>query len=144
MTLKTCVICGEICDGPRCPDHVARPRKKVSATRRGYDTRWQRLSARARHLQPWCSRCGTHDDLTTDHLHWPARTLADVDVLCRSCNAAKGKAVGRDQWLEKSRQRRAESPREATLNEHSLDPRGKAEKLTLSENDSQFGGVGRG
>jgi hypothetical protein len=34
--------------------------------------------------------CGTTEDLTGDHLRWPARTLADVEVVCRSCNSRRG------------------------------------------------------
>jgi 5-methylcytosine-specific restriction endonuclease McrA len=62
----------------------------LTSRQRGYDRRWFRLSKQARRLQPWCSDCGSPDDLTGDHLRWPARTLADVDVLCRSCNSSKG------------------------------------------------------
>ena len=34
--------------------------------------------------------CGTSEDLTADHLQWPATTLKHVDVLCRKHNSAKG------------------------------------------------------
>src|SRR5690625_1082517 len=34
---------------------------------RGYNERWNRLSRKARELQPFCSDCGTMDDLTADH-----------------------------------------------------------------------------
>jgi 5-methylcytosine-specific restriction endonuclease McrA len=69
-----------------------------SKTQRGYDRRWQRLSRRARQLQDWCLRCGSADDLTCDHRVALSKggtrrpTLADVDVLCRGCNARKGAA----------------------------------------------------
>ncbi len=63
---------------------------KESSARRGYGYAWRRLSAQARREHPWCMDCGTPDDLTADHLRWPARTLADVEVVCRSCNSSRG------------------------------------------------------
>lgn len=67
-------------------------------TERGYDNTWLRLSARARKLQPFCSDCGTTDDLTTDHSAeaWRRKEegkvirLKDVDVVCRRCNSERG------------------------------------------------------
>lgn len=91
--LRPCITCGQPTNGPRCPDHQPEaPRSKhtMSATQRGYDARWQRLSRRARRMQPWCSDCGTSSDLTADHLRWPARTLGDVEVVCRACNSRRG------------------------------------------------------
>jgi len=70
--------------------------RRPSPTRRGYGSQWAKLSRQARALQPYCSQCGTDYDLTADHL-WPgkiARDLGDVIVLCRSCNARKGKPGG--------------------------------------------------
>ena len=54
-----------------------------------------RLSAAAIQAQPWCSACGATTDLTADHLDplskgGVAVTLADVRVLCRSCNSRRG------------------------------------------------------
>lgn len=95
-TLKLCTaptidgLCAEPSLESRCPLHPHEPRKKAGREKRGYDDAWRKLSQRARDLQPWCSACGTSEDLTADHLQWPARTLRDVDVLCRPCNAAKG------------------------------------------------------
>lgn len=85
-------LCGEPALTSRCDLHP-RPSTKEHKTgreARGYDDAWRKLSIRARELQPWCSRCGTSEDLTADHLQWPATTLKHVDVLCRSCNAKKG------------------------------------------------------
>ncbi len=90
MTLRPCLTCGEPSDGSWCSDHRRNDDHTLTRTERGYDNRWARLSARARRLQPWCSDCGAVEDLTGDHLRWPARTLADVDVVCRSCNSARG------------------------------------------------------
>src|SRR5690625_2248396 len=71
---------------------------------RGYNERWNRLSRKARELQPFCSDCGTMDDLTADHteLAWQrfdagkSIRLQDIDVVCRSCNSARGEARGDD------------------------------------------------
>ena len=89
MTLTLCVVCGEPGEY-RCPLHRRQQPGKLSATERGYTSAWFRLSRRARKLQPWCSACGSKEDLTGDHLRWPAKTLADCDVLCRTCNSRKG------------------------------------------------------
>lgn len=70
----------------------------------GYDNEWQRLSQRARRRQPWCSDCGSPDDLTADHSTeaWRRKQsgksirLRDVDVVCRSCNSTRGAARGPD------------------------------------------------
>lgn len=100
--LKPCLEagCGELSDGPRCDEHrpSATALRVGSPYERGYDQRWRRLSERARRLQPWCSDCGTDDDLTSDHLPsaWARRAaglplrLRDVEVVCRDCNAARG------------------------------------------------------
>lgn len=99
MTWTVCLDCGDVTPGPRCEEcraeHEARTSaRKGSASSRGYDAAWSRLSARARRLQPFCTDCGTRDDLTADHRVWPARTLADVEVVCRSCNSRRGATRG--------------------------------------------------
>jgi len=59
-----CARCGtltrrkSIC--PRCGAGVG---VRLSAARRGYDATWQRLSRMAIALQPWCSSCGSKEDL---------------------------------------------------------------------------------
>lgn len=62
----------------------------LSSAERGYGYRWRKLSKEARRTHPFCMDCGTDQDLTADHLQWPARTLADVEVVCRSCNSRRG------------------------------------------------------
>lgn len=104
MTLRPCLQCGEPSDRSRCPAH--RPRcTKPSRQSRGYDAHWQRLSAKARRLQPWCTDCGATDDLQLDHLPsaWErkARGLrirlgVDAEVVCGPCNRARGQARGMD------------------------------------------------
>lgn len=102
--LKTCVECGEPSVGARCDDHPWERRRKQDQTapERGYDTAWRKLSLRARRLQPWCSDCGTGEDLTGDHLPiaWERKAkglpirLKDIDVVCRACNNRRGAARG--------------------------------------------------
>lgn len=92
---RPCLDCGEPAESTRCPDCTAveecrNDQRRGTPTERGYDARWYRLSARARRLQPFCADCGSGEDLTADHKRWPARTLADVEVVCRSCNSKRG------------------------------------------------------
>lgn len=93
--LRPCLTCQEPADGSYCDTHKPkRLEKKSSAVARGYDHAWNKLSRRARRLQPWCLDCGTSgtpdNPLTGDHLRWPARSLRDIAVRCRSCNSKKG------------------------------------------------------
>lgn len=97
---------------PTCkPDPRARSAESIlteaargTAAQRGYDAAWERLSRRARRLQPFCSDCGRTDTLTTDHSPqaWERRArglavrLEDVDVVCRQCNTERGAARGPD------------------------------------------------
>lgn len=100
MTLTACLDCGEPCDGPRCTEHTHDTKPTASA--RGYDHTWTKLSKRARRLQPFCSRCGAVDDLQADHTPeaWARKAagkairLADIDVLCGPCNRDAGAARG--------------------------------------------------
>jgi len=109
--MRPCLACGtptphsrcEPCAAARAAD-LERRRQRPSTSRRGYGTRWQRLSRRARVLQPWCSRCGTTVDLTADHVdalaaggtRTPRVDDGSIDVLCRRCNASKGRGNTRD------------------------------------------------
>lgn len=92
---------------PEAQPHRAR---RGSTKQRGYDSRWRRLSERARRLSPVCEDCGAVDDLTTDHSEraWQRKEsglpirLEDVAVVCRRCNtdrgAARGKRAAHRQW----------------------------------------------
>lgn len=99
MTFKPCVECGEPSARSRCPDHSL-PDRKEQAQRRGYDSRWRRLSKKARALQPFCSDCGTTTDLQADHSPeaWEYQErgipipLRLVDVVCGDCNRRRGQA----------------------------------------------------
>jgi 5-methylcytosine-specific restriction endonuclease McrA len=102
--LRTCLgvdgtPCGELTASRRCPTHAKewerrRPSRRVLGR---YDTRWVKLVEIAKRRQPWCSGYQrpphASDDLTGDHivpLLWGGKNeLSNIDVLCRSCNAAK-------------------------------------------------------
>lgn len=99
MTLRPCLGCGTPSPGTRChacdaDRQAAIDDRRGTPTQRGYDAAWARLSRRARRLQPWCLDCGTTTDLSADHKRWPARTLADVEVVCRPCNSRRGATRG--------------------------------------------------
>lgn len=103
--MQPCLECGEVADGLRCES--CRPSASVlrglTAVQRGYDHRWNELSARARALQPWCSDAGKvgtpcRGGLTADHLPsaWRRKAkglplrLVDVDVVCQGHNDERG------------------------------------------------------
>lgn len=99
MTLTTCLDCGQPCDGPRCTEHT----RKGTATQRGYDAAWDRLSRRARRLQPFCTDCGATEGLQLDHQPsaWERKAKGlrirlgtDAEVVCGPCNIARGAARG--------------------------------------------------
>lgn len=100
MTLKPCIVCGTPANGSRCPDH--RTDHKPSARARGYNTAWDRLSKRARRMQPFCLDCGSTEDLQADHLPsaWQRKAdgkpirLQDIAIRCGPCNRAAGPARG--------------------------------------------------
>ncbi len=102
MTLRPCLTCGEPTDGPRCGEHTVDP--KPSARKRGYTTSWDRLSRKARKLQPFCTDCGATTDLQCDHTPqaWERKNagksirLQDIDVVCGPCNRARGAARGQN------------------------------------------------
>lgn len=106
-----CLTCGEPTKpGPRCEEcsrrsenlRIKKHAQQKPTAARGYGSRWQRLSRRARELQPFCSDCGALDDLQADHTPeaWrrhekglPLR-LKDIDVVCGPCNRRRGAARG--------------------------------------------------
>ncbi len=102
MTMRPCLSCGEPSEQTRCdecaPGAGRRRWPKASPRARGYDRRWDVLSARLRAVAV-CSGCGTRDDLQGHHLPgaWerarrglPLRPGVDVDVLCGPCNRSAG------------------------------------------------------
>lgn len=101
---RPCLSCGTPTPGTYCDECRPPDTRPAHATRAesGYDSAWDRLSARARRLQPFCLDCGTTEDLTADHLPiaWERKAaglavrLADIEVVCRSCNTKRGAARG--------------------------------------------------
>lgn len=98
--MRPCLGCGDIsvtswCSSCRPPQ---RHRVRGTARQRGYTSSWDQLSKRARRMQPFCSDCGTREDLTVDHLPeaWARHAagkvirLQDVAVVCGPCNSARG------------------------------------------------------
>lgn len=103
MTLRRpCLKCGEPVHGSYCEQHTPTGTSKRDNQAKGYGWTWQKLSRRARRIQPWCTDCSTIHDLTADHLPeaWRRRDaglpirLQDVDVVCRGCNTKRGSARG--------------------------------------------------
>jgi 5-methylcytosine-specific restriction protein A len=134
MTLRPCIECGEPTDGAHCRQHARPSSPKASATQRGYDAAWTRLSARARRLQPFCSDCGATDDLQCDHAPeaWARKAagkairLRDVDVVCGRCNRARG-AARPQQTSGRGQQTRLIAPTRGFAPSRGLtDPRGEA------------------
>jgi 5-methylcytosine-specific restriction endonuclease McrA len=54
----------------------------------------KRLAKLAIAQQPWCSYCGTEDDLEADHIILLSKgglvVFDNYQVLCKTCNASKG------------------------------------------------------
>ena len=100
--MKPCITCVVLSPTATCPEHtiVSERYPKDSPRKRGYTTAWDKLSRRARRLQPFCTWCGSKEDLTLDHSEeaWTAFeagkpiTLSMCMVLCRPCNSRKGPA----------------------------------------------------
>lgn len=100
--LKPCLEpgCGEPSPSSRSPEHQTQHRsaRRGSARQRGYTTGWDKLSLRARFLQPWCQDCGATEILTCDHKPsaWKRKAegkairLEDVSVVCGPCNTRRG------------------------------------------------------
>lgn len=111
---SVCPACGEVFErdsrNGKCPkcrpddkrDWQAHDMRRGKTAARGYGSAWQRLSRKARELQPFCLDCGSPEDLTTDHTPEAWRRieagkvlrLKDVEVVCRRCNSDRGAARG--------------------------------------------------
>jgi 5-methylcytosine-specific restriction enzyme A len=103
--MKLCTVCGVVTSrlGSRCTEHARQSnRSRHNAL---YNTRaWQRLSARVLRAWrgqhgDWCPGYGREphpaSDLTADHIVPLAAggaplDIANLTVLCRSCNSTKG------------------------------------------------------
>lgn len=95
---KPCVVCGTPTPGSRCDEHQLRDTR--DKRERGYDWQWDQLSRRARRLQPFCTDCGSTEDLQGDHTPqaWERKAagkpirLRDIVVRCGPCNRDAGSA----------------------------------------------------
>lgn len=69
-------------------------RRRGSAYRRGYTKDWKRMVELAVRAQPYCSYCGSTEDLTGDHITPVSvgglNTPSNIRVLCRACNSSRG------------------------------------------------------
>lgn len=109
MPTRPCLGCQRLTTRTRCTDCTARGQQHTDTRRgttaqRGYDSAWRRLVVQAKQAQrdqcghAWCVDCGlteaqakaTDNPLSGEHLHWPARTVDDVLILCRRCNSRRG------------------------------------------------------
>lgn len=107
MTARPCIDCGTPTATTRCEDcqrqrWTQTNQRRGTFRQRGYGTTWDKLSRRARRLQPFCTDCETTQDLQLDHLPeaWRRKAegkpirLADVAVVCGPCNRKRGAARG--------------------------------------------------
>ncbi|MFJ8346043.1 HNH endonuclease [Streptomyces sp. NPDC094153] len=82
--------------GTSCPCRKRRYAPKASNPRAkgAYDWTWRKNRATAIRLQPFCSVCGTDQDLTGDHVlplsRGGSNAVDNIRVLCRSCNSRRG------------------------------------------------------
>lgn len=105
--LKACLEpgCANLSERARCPMHRPKDtrRNRTRLAHMSTDWRWRKLSLAARARQPWCSTCGTSEDLTGEHIIPidQAPELAyeplNIDVLCRSHNSRKSGNVSDEQ-----------------------------------------------
>jgi 5-methylcytosine-specific restriction protein A len=124
---KPCLTCGEPAPSTYCDEHEPQPwqHREGNSRARGYSTAWDKLSRRARKMQPFCTDCGATDDLQLDHT---ARTWERIDagkvvrlkdtggVVCGPCNRRRGAGRGREDQgtgpveASKGPRRKARSP----------------------------------
>src|SRR5436190_8331841 len=92
--LRFCLHCNTHHPGA-CPN---KERRRGSAHARGYTQQWKRVAKAAIAAHPYCAQCGATDDLTADHITPVVKggksVMRNVQVLCRSCNSAKGGGGG--------------------------------------------------
>jgi 5-methylcytosine-specific restriction endonuclease McrA len=67
--------------------------KKGTTSKRGYDSVHQMLRKVAIARHPWCTDCGSADDLCADHIiptsQGGRNELSNYAVRCRGCNNAR-------------------------------------------------------
>jgi 5-methylcytosine-specific restriction protein A len=95
------------CSGHYQPSHNSRGRcrdclreyerqkrqRRGSTAQRGYGRAWQQLRKVQLARQPFCTECGTADDLTVDHIvplvQGGRSEMSNLQTLCRTCNGSK-------------------------------------------------------
>ncbi len=77
-----------------------------TTTQRGYGSDHQALAKLAIARQPWCTDCGSTDDLTADHIIPTSKggrnVLSNYATRCRGCNHGKGNPGRGKPWLERA------------------------------------------
>ncbi|THA41826.1 hypothetical protein E6W17_02760 [Streptomyces sp. A1547] len=88
-----CTICASTANTTGNSRGKRKHPSKNTRTPGRYDYQWQKVRAEAVRLQPYCSFCGTSNDLTGDHLlplkEGGSNTVDNVRVLCRQCNTRR-------------------------------------------------------
>jgi 5-methylcytosine-specific restriction endonuclease McrA len=92
---RPCIDCNRLTRKTRCNEcNRIKNRLRPTPAQRGYGYEWQKISKAFRKENPYCFKCGTTVDLTTDHViplakngthHW-----SNLQTLCRKCNSIKG------------------------------------------------------
>lgn len=100
MVAQPCLGCRRVFTGkgPRCAPcstqyETARVARRGTRAQRGYGPAWIKASKAAIAAQPYCSVCGTTEDLTGDHLlpkSMGGTAEHGVRVLCRKHNSSRG------------------------------------------------------
>lgn len=97
--MTSCLVCGEVSDGPRCEQHRVHRAPKDRSKHAAYlnRSRWKNFSKKLRKLSPYCEFCGATESLTVDHIvrvaDRPEWTYEpdNCRVLCATCNGSISK-----------------------------------------------------
>lgn len=92
---RPCVDCQALTRSARCVRcQRLKDRQRPTPTQRGYNYAWQKLSREFRSAYPYCFKCGSTKNLTTDHIvskkNGGQSIWSNLQTLCRSCNSIKG------------------------------------------------------
>ena len=92
---RPCVDCQVVTRSTRCANcKRIKERSRPTPAQRGYGYAWQKLSREFRARHPYCFKCGSVKDLTTDHIISKKNGGQDVwenlQTLCRIHNSEKG------------------------------------------------------
>ena len=94
---RPCVDCQVVTRSARCVRcQRLKDKQRPTPTQRGYNYAWQKLSKEFRTAYPYCFKCNSIKDLTTDHIiskkNGGQSVWSNLQTLCRSCNSIKGSA----------------------------------------------------